>query len=275
MLLFIKRTPAPAAISDRKHATAIVRCGVIAVLTAGFLLVGAETGAMAQGPSRYVPLNQNTPPGVAGQWAALAGKAAGNYFQPVQVVLPGGGQVTFHGAAGQAPSTLPAPGQAGLLVGRLYRIKISDMPRFPGVELYPSIELLDRLHPPRGQAAEFPVPVTFNAQEIELALDGRMVTKVVYLEQPQLANPIKVDALVPVDILRPKDNPLAAADLLGRPMAIVRLGGRVPVLNGDNGDFFGHGAPIQISTNHGQASVRKNTLRQSFASDELMDDLFE
>lgn len=201
--------------------------------------------AWGQVPGRHFPLNQNTQPGVAGEWAGIVGKADGFYFQPIRVELPADGQVTFFGAGQQMVET-SAPGQIGLLVGHVYRIKISQMPDFPGAELYPSVELIDRLHPPRGRAADFPIPITFSVEEIELALQGRMVTKVVYLEQPQLANPIKLDATVPVEVLRPDLNPIAAADRLGRPMAIVRLGGRVPLMHGNQG-FFGQQAPIDAS----------------------------
>jgi hypothetical protein len=233
------------------------------VVAAGTMMFAAETQVSAQGQSRYTPLNQTTPPGMAGRWAALAGKAAGNYFQPVQVGLPEGGNVTTFGTPGQPPHTMPSSGQVGMLIGRVYRIKISDLPGHPGAELYPSIELIDRLHPPRGRAADFPIPVTFSEQEIELALDGRMITKVIYLEQPQLANPIKVDAKVPVEILRPEDNPFAAADLLGRPMAIVRLGGRLPVSGADNGGFFGHGAPVLIPQSGQTAQIGRERIGQA------------
>jgi hypothetical protein len=218
----------------------------MAILFAGLAIWATGSTVWAQAPSRYYPLNQNIPPGVAGRWAGLIGKADGHYFQPVRVETPGEGQVTFYGADGLA-TELPAPGQIGMLVGRVYRFKISNMPQHPAAELYPSIELLDRLHPPRGRAADFPIPITFSDQEIELALNGRMITKVVYLEQPQLANPIKLDATVPVDVLAPQQNALAAADYYGRPMAIVRLGGRIPLLQGNNDGFFGDHAPIAVS----------------------------
>ena len=94
----------------------------------------------------YQPLNQNTPPGVAGQWAGALRRADPFCFQPVRVSLPGGGQVTFLDTARGQQQTLASPAQAGLLVGPLYRLVISDMPEFPGVMLYPTVELIDRLH---------------------------------------------------------------------------------------------------------------------------------
>lgn len=269
MLSIMKnRSPQPRSYSVRLHGWNTKRALMI-IVAAGTMMFAAQTQVSAQDYRHYTPLNQNTPPGTAGRWAALAGKAAGHYFQPVAVELPEGGNVTVFSSPDQQPHTMASSGQVGMLVGHLYRIKIGDMPGYPGAELYPSIELLDRLHPPRGRAADFPIPVTFSEQEIELALDGRMITKVIYLEQPQLANPIKVDAKVPVDILRPDDNPLAAADLFGRPMAIVRLGGRKPVLGGDNGDFFGLGAPIQIPENDQPAMSNPGQVSQAIKQTEF------
>jgi len=221
-------------------------CRASALLCAALAMATAGSTAYGQVHGRYFPLNQDTPPGVAGQWAGIVGKADGRYYQPIRVEVPGNGRVTFFGPD-QQPLKMPVENQAGLLVGHVYRIKISDIPNFPGVELYPSVELIDRLHPPRGRANDFPIPITFSNQEIELAADGRMITKVVYLEQPQLASPIKRDATVPVDIIHPSDNAIAAADRMGRPMAIVRLGGRVPLFDGSNDGFFGDHAPLAAS----------------------------
>mgnify|MGYP006969352514 CR=1 FL=1 len=246
MLWRIEQTSSESAGSPARFVRRSVFGRTLTVLCAGLALWVTATHANAQSQRRYFPLDQNTPPGVAGRWAGLLGKADGFYFQPVRVELPEAGDVTFYGA-GQQATEFAAPGQAGMLAGYVYRIKISNIPRFPGAELYPTIELLDRLHPPRGRAADFPIPITFSNEEIELALNGRLITKVVYLEQPQLANPIKLDETVPVDVLGPHENAIAVADYYGRPMAIVRLGGRIPLLNGNNADFYGDGAPIAAS----------------------------
>jgi hypothetical protein len=140
--------------------------------------------------------------------------------------------------------SVAAPAQVGLAVGRTYRVKISQMPEFPGMEFYPTLEILDRLHPPSGREEEFPVPIDFTQEEIEMALQGSLVTRVIYLEQPQLAVPIPIGQPVPARTLPAHANLLAEADQLGRPMAIVRLGGRLPIAGEDETRFFGPGAPI-------------------------------
>jgi hypothetical protein len=225
-----------------------------AVALCGFALLVAVSPADAQGPTQrrvYYPLEPAAmPTGTAAEWAAKIGKGAGGYFQPVRIGLPGGGKVTYFNGGPEQSKTVAAPSQAGLLIGPVYRLKLSDMPDFPGTELFPSIEVLDRLHPPVGRASEYPVPIEFTEEEIEAALAGRFVTKVVYLEQPNRALPLPVGRgnTLPTRLLGASENPLYVADLAGRPMLIVRLGGRLPDPQHENPAFFGTRAPLQIES---------------------------
>jgi hypothetical protein len=188
-------------------------------------------------------LNQRTPPGVAGQWAAMSGLVQPGYIQPMQVALPSEGVVTFYAGGPNQQIQKASPAPIGFSVGYVYRVKISGMPEFPGVELYPTIELIDRLHPPAGLAESYPVPVSFSQEDIELALSGRMVTKILYLERPQIAVPAKFERQ-PTLAITAKKNLIAEADLLGRPMAIIRMGGRLPSTQGEDPAFFGSRAPV-------------------------------
>ncbi len=224
----------------------------VAALLWGGLLCTGHSAAWAQGTNtdrgRYVPIDQYVPPGIAGQMALQAGKATPDHFQPVRVKLPTSGTVTFFDGTPQRPVELAAPAQAGLLVGRMYRLRVTDMPEFPNGEFYPSIELVDRLHPPPGQAERFPVEIELFPEEFVGANNGRMVTKVVYLEQPNLVQTQHLNGEKRVTDLAPAQNALAEADFLGRPIAIVRLGGRTPDRNSADWQFWGPGAPIRIVT---------------------------
>jgi hypothetical protein len=168
-------------------------------------------------------------------------------MQPVRVEIAGqGGMVSFYQGPDAKEISLAAPALAGLRVGLVYRLKISDLADYPGVELFPTVELIDRLHPPRGQELEFPVPIILTAEEIDMALEGRLVTKVIYLEQPDRAIPIRNLTADRTRTLQPRENVLAMADQAGRPMVIVRLGGRIPDAAALEMGFFGSGAPIQL-----------------------------
>ena len=218
-------------------------------VTAWLMLVMLISQGQAQLPRTsgvYQPMHQNMPPGRAGYWAGALGKATPNYFQPIRVELPSRGSVTVYRGSGSEPQSLPAPAMVGVGVGYIYRLRIANMPEFPGVELFPTVEILDQLHPPAGKAAEFPVPVQILRDEIEFVLSGRMVTKVVYLEQPNLAQPQAQPNLLPVLTLPANRNLIAEADLLGRPMLILRIGGRLPDARQPDPTFYGPGAPIKI-----------------------------
>lgn len=226
----------------RRHASG----RLLSVLAAAALGLPCSIAA-AQSPAsvRYYPYDQTVPPGMAGQWSAIVNPGVSSYYQPVRVELPVPGQVTFFSGGPAAPVPRPAPAQAAILVGPVYRLKISDMPDYPGLELYPTVELLDRLHPPAGRSPQFPVPVSFTIEELDFALEGRLVTKVVYLEQPDRAAPVTaVEAAA--QRLEPQENGIAIADRLGRPMAIVRLGGRLPDPNHPEPGFYGSGAPVLL-----------------------------
>lgn len=211
---------------------------------------------------RQFPLNQMTPPGTAAQWATQLGKATPEYFQPVKVALPTTGVVTFYEGAPNRAYDLAAPAQAGLLVGRMYRLRISDLPEFPGVDFYPSIELIDRLHPPLGKAEEFPIEFELTAEEFEWAATGRLMTKVVYLEQPNRVPATMLDSKERIKTIEPFQNVIAEADLLGRPVAIVRMGGRTPDPNQPEPAFYGPGGPIRISVPvaHNSANTRRASI---------------
>lgn len=227
----------------RPFAVMLLFASLVATLTA---TASAQQNVNSHG--RYLPLNQYTPPGVYGQMNVMAGVASPHVFQPVRVKLPTTGKVTFFDGSPQRPLTYDAPAQAGLLVGRMYRLRISDMPELPQGELFPSIELVDQLHPPPGQAERFPVEVELLPEEIAWAANGRMVTKVVYLEQPDRV-PLEFLQDGPrVRDLPPAQNAVAEADELGRPIAIVRIGGRTPDPNFPDVQFWGQPAPVRPST---------------------------
>lgn len=225
----------------------IQHCGHL-LLTSCLALMSLPAVGQEPLPKRYFPLNTPLPPpGRAGDWAARAAHGSPMRFQPVEIQLPGSGQVTWYSAGPADARVTPSPSMAGLLLGPVYRVKLSDIEDYPGMELYPTIELVDRLHPPAGRTAEFPVIIPFTAEELELAEQGQLITKIIYLEQPNRASLQSVGrgkALAPVRV-GTRENPLEVADLAGRPLAIVRLGGRVPDTTRPEPGFFGSGAPVQ------------------------------
>ena len=97
-------------------------------------------------------------------------------------------------------------------------------------EIFPTVELIDRLYPPPGLALRFPIPIELTQDELELAARGAFVTRVIYVEDPQQALPVaqRRDSEQPWIEAPPGEDPLVTADRFGRPVAILRIGGRVP-----------------------------------------------
>ncbi len=194
---------------------------------------------------RFQPLSQRSSPGLAARYADLAGRTG--HMQPVKVILEVAGDVSVFYSPQAVEYEMTAPAQVGLVVGHCYRMKLSNLPGMPGVEVFPTIELIDRLHPPAGQHDNFPIPVHLTNDDIEKALEGNLVTRVIYVEQPQLAAPYELDKATRTQNLLKQDNAVIEADRRGRPVAIIRIGGRLPSPHGEPASFYGTGGPIAES----------------------------
>lgn len=148
---------------------------------------------------------------------------------------------------GQFLEPLDVPVTTGMLVGSVYRFRVTNIPFQPGQELYPTIEIIDRIYAPAGKEHRFPIPIVLTAEDMANALSGALVTRVIYLEDSELAEPTATtaDQQLTTDV-GPTDNALQVADQLGRPVAILRIGSRVPTnLNGDLMHFT-YGSPPWI-----------------------------
>lgn len=208
-----------------------------------WLCLGTASTLFAQTPGVHYRHHGDMSPGAIGSWQLQRGGPLPGYFQPVEVRAPEGARIWLS-ADGQYIEPETASVKAGLLIGSVYRLRVTNIPYHEGMELYPTIEVIDRLYPPPGQAARFPIPIELTLEDMELALDGRYVVRVVYLEDPRLALPIAQasDQQIWMDA-GPGNDPLRMADELGRPVAILRMGGRVPL---DTNDVTCVGQPAPL-----------------------------
>jgi hypothetical protein len=186
------------------------------------------------------------PPGAIGAQQLLRGGPLPGYFQPVEVTAPEGALVSL-AIDHQFSTPQPTPFKAGMLIAPVYRLRVTQIPNHVGEEVYPTVEIINRIYPPVGEEFRFPVPIDLTQADLELALAGKFVTRVVYLEDPEQALPV-----APVDDeqryfeVRPSDDPLEVADRLGRPVAIIRLGGRLPDATGPDAKFLFGSPPFLI-----------------------------
>lgn len=197
------------------------------LLIAGCFCLGAAW-AFAQQPIHYFQ-DARLPLGAVGRGQLMRFQRMRGYPQPVEFLAPRGVRIAAAAGSGFEPPR-PAPYKVGLQVGHVYRFQVTSIPLHPGEELYPTVEVINRLHPPAGREWRFPVPIELTQEELEFALDGRYVTRVIYLEDPAMALPVRQQGTQQryFEAARGRD-PLRVADELGRPMAILRIGSRVPV----------------------------------------------
>lgn len=205
------------------------------------------TSSLQAQARRTVPrFNASLPPGAVGQAQLSRGGPIPGYFQPVEIQPPAAVELAA-AVEGRFLPSRPGPLKAGMLIGAVYRFRVTNIPGHIGEELFPSIEVIDRLYPPAGRAAEFPIPIVLSEKELGRALGGTFITRVIYLEDPHQAFPA---AQVPGRQLTydvpPRTNPLDLADQLGRPVAILRIGSRIPQPDQLTGRFLFDSPPLRF-----------------------------
>jgi len=227
-----------------------------------FALQAGVSVAAAEPPAskRHFPVDVRRP-GMAAQWNLAIDPSRQGQTQVCEVALPDGGVAELYQPSG-ALSPLTGANRALLQVGGTYRLKISGIPNQPGVEVYPTVELIDHLHAPPGTEQDFPVPLEITAAEVAAAAQNRMVTKVIYLEQPDLALPEPQEKSLLTTDFSPSTNLMQVADERGRPMAIVRIGGRMPDPRNPDPAFFSTSGAVIVTEAPGKAST-KNAMAAS------------
>ena len=198
-----------------------------------------------------VPGQQNLPPSsmMMHPGPGVDGPGPGVMMhQPVQPVPPQASQVWFTGPEGMTitwdvamPGAFDSqpficPGRQNFQEGAIYRLKLTNIPGRPGVELYPTLEIAPAM--PRTQAflAHNAVPVQYTAEDFDQVLSGNFVTKVIYLPDPafQELALAGVETLVSTR-LDPGQDPIVEADRKGAILAIVRMGNKDLQVPGSNG----------------------------------------
>ncbi len=209
-----------------------------------FVIVGCiHESAVAQRKAHYL-FNARQPTGEIGRAQLLRRPELRNYFQPVRVTVPRGAAVAVAQAGiFDKPDTDAA--LVGLQVGQVYRLKVSDIPNRGRVIVYPTIELLDRMHQPGRKKTRYPIPIEIAAEDLALALAGKYVKRVVYVEDPRAALAARGLPEQRYFEVLPTEDPLVVASELGRPVAILRMGTVTPGAQGLTSEFLFGSPPIE------------------------------
>jgi hypothetical protein len=190
----------------------------------------ASTANAQQPPVHWLHAGA-TPPGAIGSLRLARGGPVSGYFQPVRIRAPQGAWISL-AEEGSFGATHSGETLVGMHIGAVYRLHVSGFAPDFDREVYPTVEVIDRLYPPAGLALRYPIPVELTEEELNLAADGSFVTRVIYLEEPAQALPARQydDEQAWVEAPSGAD-PLTVADEMGRPVAILRIGGRQPSRN--------------------------------------------
>ena len=194
----------------------------------GMPMGGAPSGMLGGPPTGM--------PGAVNAMGALTGGGAPSAPIPVQrtevrFIEPAGMKISWFapgsdGRPGFNSQYLESPGRYNFLQAAIYRLKLSEVPNRPGVELYPTLEVVPSTGKTNTFLAHSSVPVSFTEEDFQQVAAGNFVVKVVYLPDPQfqdLATAGGLDEVVS-SRLEPGVDPIAEAQRRGSILLIVRLG---------------------------------------------------
>lgn len=192
--------------------------------TSGF---GPRTGA--------TPLPTPVPGAVAATGALIDGRNPyawspfGLGRTSVRFASPAGMKVAWFtgggGTGGFGPTMVEAPGRYNFPQGAAYRLKLSDFPNRPGLELYPTLEVIPSSSKTATFLAHSAVPVNITEEDLEQVTVGNFVVKVIYLPDPAFQD---LTAVGPDEVvssrLEPGIDPVAEAQRRGSVLVILRIG---------------------------------------------------
>ncbi len=191
----------------------------------------APPAAMMHRPG---PMVDGPGPGVLGILAQQG--AGGGMGMPVmgsqntQVKFTGdqpGMMVGWRIGGGFAENQVVVPGRFDFTQNAVYQLKFSGIPEYPGLQLYPTLEVRGA-HPTTLAYLEHnSVPVEITNEDLDHVQSNNMVTKVIYLPNPEFqARAIAgVETLVSTR-LDPGVDPVQQAEKMGTIMLILRFGNK-------------------------------------------------
>ena len=158
------------------------------------------------------------------------------------------------------PKRLVEPGRYNFPQGAIYRLKLTNIPGHPGVELYPTLELA--LATPRTEAflAHNFIPFELTDEDFEQVLSGNFVTKVIYLPDAEHQEAVLAGAETLVSTrLDPGKDPIVEAERRGSIMAIIRIGNKDLQAPGAEaaGDVVQTGFHGALGHGHGGVPLRR------------------
>jgi len=189
-------------------------------------LPGSMNPAMPQGPSGGIMTAQYAIPNPAMQGHP---PVAAQRTQ-IRFVRPPGMRISWftQGPDGRpAYSNIPleAPARYNFPQAAIYRLKLSNIEARPGLEIYPTMEVVPSNPKTDAFLAHSSVPLEFTQEDFKQVVDGNYVTKVIYLPDPQFQDVAGtgIDEIVSTR-LEPGADPIQEALRRGSILLIIRMG---------------------------------------------------
>ncbi len=175
---------------------------------------------------------QGGSPGAAGMGAMTMNSQPRFPAQRTQVrfARPTGMKVAWYtqGADGKpAYSNTPTdtPGRYNFLQAAIYRLKLSNIEGRPGLEVYPTIEVVPTNPKTESFLAHSSVPVDFTPDDFKQIAEGSYIVKVIYLPDPQFQDAASTGTEEILSTrLEPGVDPIQEACRRGSILLIVRMG---------------------------------------------------
>lgn len=153
--------------------------------------------------------------------------------------------ITLHGSDNETRLRIPA--RLPVSTGQTLKGTLSTIPDYSGLELTVSVELAGVAPQTRRFLEHSALPVALTSDDVEQAVAGNMVTKVIYLPNSDNAEAsVAAVEILATTRLDPGVNPFTTAAKKGFILAVVRLGNRAEegaVLSSDVPDSAAQGTP--------------------------------
>jgi len=201
----------------------------------GMMPAGGMPGGpgMAQGGPSGV-IQAGFPPGAVALAAGVVKPGMGGPGAPkrteVRFASPAGMKVSWYSCGPDGQPTfggnqIEAPGRYNFLQAAIYRLKLSDIPGRPGVDLYPTLEVVPSNLKTDAFLSHTAVPVAFSDEDFDAIAAGNYLVKVIYLPFPQYQDQVVTgpDEIVSTR-LEPGVDPIQEACKRGSILLVVRVG---------------------------------------------------
>jgi hypothetical protein len=148
----------------------------------------------------------------------------------VRFVRPSGMKISWYtqgpdGKAAYSSSPIDAPGRYNFPQAAIYRLKLSNIEGRPGLEVYPTMEVVPTNPKTESFLAHSSVPVDFTPDDFKQIAEGSYIVKVIYLPDPQFQDAASTGTEEILSTrLEPGVDPIQEALRRGSILLVIRMG---------------------------------------------------